>query len=151
LDTADYIDYLMGENKVKVFTLFTEGIRDGQKFIKVCQKAARAKKPIIIYKTGLSEISAFAAQCHTGALAGADKVFDKVCKQFGVIRIDDVAGLFQTALAFNWMGDKLPQGRRMGIVTASGGICGVGADECHLAGLETPELDEKCKDEVLNL
>jgi acyl-CoA synthetase (NDP forming) len=148
LDTADYIDYLLGEDRVKVFTLFTEGIRNGQKFIQVCQKAARAKKPIIIYKTGLSEISAAAAQSHTGALAGADQVFDKACRQYGVIRVDDVAELFQTALAFNWVGDKLPKGRRMGIVTASGGICGVGADECHLAGLEIPELDQKCKNEI---
>jgi acyl-CoA synthetase (NDP forming) len=148
LDTADYINYLVDEDNVKVFTLFTEGIRDGQKFIKVCHKAARAKKPIIIYKTGLSEISAAAAQSHTGALAGADQVFDKICRQYGVIRVDDVAELFETALAFNWVGDKLPKGVRMGIVTASGGICGVGADECHLAGLEIPELDEKCKEQI---
>lgn len=148
LDTADYIDYMVKKDNVKVFTLFTEGIRDGKKFLGVCRKAAKARKPIIIYKTGLSEISAAAAKSHTGALAGSDQVFDKICKQYGMIRVDDVDELFQTALAFNWVGDKLPNGYRMGIVTASGGICGVGADECHLAGLEIPELDEACKDEI---
>jgi acyl-CoA synthetase (NDP forming) len=148
LDTADYIDYLIDEDNVKVFTLFTEGIRDGRKFMRVCKKAARAQKPIIIYKTGLSEISAAAAQSHTGALAGQDQVFDAICKQFGVIRVDDVAELFETALAFNWVSNKLPKGYRVAIVTASGGICGVGADECYRAGLEIPELDENCQAEI---
>jgi acyl-CoA synthetase (NDP forming) len=115
LDTADYISYLIDDPKVKVFTLFTEGIRNGQKFLEVCRKAARARKPIVVYKTGLSEVSAAAAKSHTGALAGSDKVFDNVCRQFGVIRVDDVAELFQTALVFNWIGDKLPKGYR-GIV-----------------------------------
>jgi len=149
LDTADYISYLIDDPKVKVFTLFTEGIRNGQKFLEVCRKAARARKPIVVYKTGLSEVSAAAAKSHTGALAGSDKVFDNVCRQFGVIRVDDVAELFQTALVFNWIGDKLPKGYRVGIVASSGGICGVGADECHLAGLEIPELDQNCKNQIV--
>ncbi len=148
LDTADYIDYLVGEDSTNVLTLFTEGIRDGKKFLRVCRKAAEARKPIIVYKTGLSEVSAAAAQSHTGALAGTDEVFNAVCKQYGVIRVDDVAELFQIALAFNWAGDKLPKGHRVGIITASGGICGVGADECFLAGLEIPELDASCQSEI---
>lgn len=148
LDTADYIDYLIDDDRVKVFTLFTEGIRDGKKFLNVCLKAAKARKPIVIYKTGLSEVSAAAAKSHTGALAGSYQIFDKMCKQYGLVRVDDVAELFQTALVFNWLGHKLPKGNRVGIVTASGGICGVGADECHLAGLEIPELDEACKRQI---
>ncbi|MEW6262697.1 MAG: CoA-binding protein [Thermodesulfobacteriota bacterium] len=148
LDTSDYIEYLLGEDTVKAFTLFTEGLRDGAKFKQACLKAARCRKPIVMYKTGLSEVSAAAARSHTGALAGSDQVFDKVARQYGVVRVDDVADLFQTALAFTWLGGRLPRGRRMGIVTASGGICGVGADECHLAGLEIPELTGDCQAEI---
>ena len=148
LDTADYIDYLIDDDKVKVFTLFTEGIRDGKKFLNVALKAARAKKPIVIYKTGISEVSAAAAKSHTGALAGSNQIFDKMCRQYGLIRVDDVAELFPTALVFNWVGSKLPRGHRMGIVAASGGICGVGADECHLVGLEIPELSQMCKKQI---
>jgi acetate---CoA ligase (ADP-forming) len=148
LDTADYLDYLIDEDQVRVFTLFTEGIRNGEKFLRVCRKAAKAHKPIVIYKTGLSDISAAAAKSHTGALAGSDQVFDKMCRQLGLIRVDDVAELFETALVFNWVGDKVPTGHRVGIVSASGGICGVGADECHLAGLDIPELTEECKGRI---
>jgi acetyltransferase len=148
LDTADYIDYLISDDQVKVFTLFTEGIRDGKKFLDVCLKAARARKPIVIYKTGISEVSAAAAKSHTGALAGSNQVFDKMCKQYGLIRVDDVAELFTTALVFDWVGTRLPEGHRVGIVAASGGICGVGGDECHLAGLEIPELNDECKKQI---
>ena len=62
--------------------------------------------------------------------------------------MNDVAELFQTAMVFNWVGNKLPRGNRVGIVSASGGICGVGADECHVAGLEIPELTEECKTKI---
>jgi len=148
LDTADYIDYLVDEDNVRVFTLFTEGIRSGQKFLNACRKAARARKPIAIYKTGLSEVGAAAAKSHTGALAGSDQVFDKICKQYGLIRVDDVAELFHVALALNWLSDKLPRGNRMGIISGSGGIGGVGADECYRFGLEVPELTQECKDVI---
>jgi acyl-CoA synthetase (NDP forming) len=148
LDAADFINYMVEEESVNVITLFLEGIRDGEKFLKVCQKAAKARKPIIVYKTGLSKVSAAAAKSHTGALAGSNEIFDKVCKQFGLIRVDDVAELFKTALVFSWLRGKLPKGYRVGIISASGGICGVGADECHLAGLEIPELNEACKEQL---
>jgi acyl-CoA synthetase (NDP forming) len=148
LDTADYLDYLIEQDSVKVFALFLEGVRNSQKFLEACRKAAMARKPIIVYKTGRSAVGAAAAQSHTGALAGSDRVFDAICKQYGLIRVDDVADLFAVALTFNWIGSKLPKGSRMGIVSASGGICGVGADECFRAGLEVPELSEAAKAEL---
>ncbi len=148
LDTADYLDYLIEQDSVKVLALFLEGVRNSQKFLAVCRKAARARKPIVVYKTGRSVVGAAAAQSHTGALAGSDRVFDAICQQYGLIRVDDVADLFAVALTFSWLGQKLPKGYRVGIVSASGGICGVGADECLRAGLEVPELTEAAKAEL---
>ena len=148
LDAADFINYMIEEDSVKVITLFLESIRDGEKFLNVCQKAARARKPIIVYKTGLSKISAIAVKSHTGTPAGSNEIFDKVCKQFGLIRVNNVTELFKTALVFSWVGEKLPRGYRVGIISTSSSICGVGADECYLAGLELPELKKKCKQQL---
>ena len=128
--------------------LFLEGVRDAPRFIAAAEKAARLRKPIVVYKTGLSEVAAEAAASHTGALAGSDRIFDAVCRQFGLVRVDDVADLFPTALTFAWIGDKLPKGRRVGIVSASGGICGVAADECARFGLDIPELSEAAKRDI---
>ncbi len=148
ISAAEYIDYLLDQPDVKVIALFLEGVRGGERFLAACLKAARLGKPIVVYKTGRSDVGAAAAASHTGALAGSDRVFDAVCRQFGLVRVDDVAELFPTALTFAWMGDRLPAGRRLGIVSASGGICGVAADECQLFGLEIPELDEAAKAEI---
>ncbi|MGO9774844.1 MAG: acetate--CoA ligase family protein [Roseiarcus sp.] len=145
IDAAEYVDYLLDEPDVGVVALFLEGVRDGPRFIAAAEKAARLQKPIVVYKTGRSKVGAEAAASHTGALAGSDRIFDGVCKQFGLVRVDDVADLFSTALAFAWIGRKLPRGPRMAIISASGGICGVGADECAALGLELPELDEAAK------
>jgi len=148
IDAAEYIDYLVEQDDVKVIALFLEGVRNGPAFIAAARKAVRADKPIVVYKTGVSDVGAAAAASHTGAMAGSDRIFEGVCRQFGLVRVDDVADLFSTALTFAWLGDKLPLGRRMGIVSASGGICGVAADECQRAGLEVPELDAAAKEEI---
>ena len=145
IDTAEYVDYVLDQPQVRVVALFVEGVRDAPRFIAAAEKAARLKKPIVVYKTGLSEVAAEAAASHTGALAGSDRIFDAVCRQFGLVRVDDVADLFSTALTFAWIGDKLPKDRRVGIVSASGGICGVAADECAQFGLDIPELSEGAK------
>lgn len=148
IDAAEYIDYLIDQADVHVIALFLEGVRNGPAFLAAARKAATAGKPIVVYKTGISEVAAAAAASHTGALAGSDRIFDGICRQFGLVRVDDVADLFPTALTFAWLRDRLPAGNRMGIVSASGGICGVGADECHRFGLALPELDEAAKAEI---
>ncbi len=148
LDAADYVDYLLERPEVKVVALFLEGVRDAAKFFAMAAKAARLRKPIVVYKTGVSEVAAEAAASHTGALAGSDRIFDAVCRQFGLVRVDDVAMLFPVALTFAWVGERLPMGRRMAVVSASGGICGVAADECARAGLDLPELTEAAKEKL---
>ena len=140
LQVADYLDYLCDDPDTKVFALFMEGIRDADRFTRACAKAAKAGKPVVVYKIGLSEVSAAAAASHTGAMAGSDKVFDAVCRKYGLVRVDDASELLTTAMTFSRLLGKLPQGRNMALVAPSGGICGVAADECHRFGLQVPEL-----------
>ncbi|HBT44057.1 MAG TPA: hypothetical protein DEB21_19280, partial [Rhodospirillaceae bacterium] len=93
LQVADYLDYLADDADTKVVALFIEGIRDPGKFTRACAKAAQAGKPVVVYKIGLSEVSAAAAASHTGAMVGSDAVFDAVCRKYGVVRVDDAADL----------------------------------------------------------
>ncbi|MCP5367478.1 MAG: CoA-binding protein [Hyphomicrobiales bacterium] len=148
IDVAEYIDYLVDQDPVRVIALFLEGVRDGPAFLRACARAAAAGKPIVVYKTGVSEVAAAAAASHTGAMAGSDRVFDAVCRQQGLVRVDDVGDLFRVAQTFAWLEGKLPAGRRMGIVSASGGICGVAADECHRFGLDIPRLSGAAQDRI---
>jgi len=138
---ADYMDALVDDSATRVIALFVEGIRDPDRFTAACARAAEAGKPVIIYKIGISEVAAAASRSHTGAMVGSDAVFNAVCRKYGLVRVDDASQLLLTAITFSRLLDKLPKGRGMALVAPSGGICGVAADECHLAGLEVPELD----------
>src|SRR3546814_4881749 len=70
------MDALVDNDRVRFFALFLEGVRDAPKFLAACRKAARARKPIVVYKIGLSEVAAQVSASHTGALAGSDRIFD---------------------------------------------------------------------------
>ncbi len=144
LSAADYLDHLVDDPQAQVFALFLESVIDAPRFIAACRRAARAGKPVIVYKSGASEVGATASASHTGALAGSHRVFGALCRQHGLIQVDDLADLLPLARTFAWLGKRLDlrkqRAHRVGIVSASGGICGVAADECDLAGLEVPEL-----------
>ena len=144
LSAADYLDYLVDDPNAKVFALFLEGVNDPPRFLAACAKAVRAGKPVIVYKSGASAVGAASGASHTGALAGSHAVFTAMCKQHGLIQVDDVADLLPLAKTFAWLGERLDlraqRALRVGIISASGGICGVAADECDLVGLLVPAL-----------
>jgi acyl-CoA synthetase (NDP forming) len=144
LTAADFLDHLVDDPQTRVFALFLESVADPPRFIRACQRAARAGKPVIAYKSGTSAVGAASSASHTGALAGSHRVFSALCRQHGVVQVDDLAELLPLARTFAWLSERLDlrrqRARRIGIVSASGGICGVAADECELAGLQVPEL-----------
>ncbi len=144
LTAADYLDHLADDPRVQVFALFLESVMDGPRFIAAARKAARAGKPVLVYKSGSSATGAAATASHTGALAGSHAVFTAMCRQHGLVQVDDLAELLPLARTFAWLGERLDlrtqRAHRVAIVSASGGICGVAADECDLAGLQVPEL-----------
>lgn len=152
LDAADYVEALADDPEVKVFALFLEGVRDGPKFLRACGRAAAAGKPIIVYKSGSSDVGAQASASHTGAMAGSHKVFGAVCRQYGLTLVDDVADLLLLARTFAWTAERLSfdtlGGTRVGIVSASGGICSVAADECDRVGLAVPQLPQATQDTI---
>lgn len=148
LKLHDYMNHVIDDDRVKVLALFVEGIRNAEAFVQACGKAAQRRKPIIAYKTGLSEVSARATASHTGAIAGSSRVFDAVCRQFGIVRVEDAAELLTVARTFSQAAGKYPQGRNVGIVSASGGICGVAADDCHRHGLAIPMLSVEAQDRI---
>ncbi|HSC00968.1 MAG TPA: CoA-binding protein, partial [Burkholderiaceae bacterium] len=144
LTAADFLDHLVDDPSAHVFALFLESVADPPRLVAACRRAARAGKPVIVYKSGASAVGAASSASHTGALAGSHRVFGALCRQHGLVQVDDLADLLPLARSFAWLGERLDlrrqRARRIGIVSASGGICGVAADECELAGLQVPEL-----------
>lgn len=139
LDLADFIDHLADDPATHVIALYVEAIRDPARFRAACLKAARAGKPVVAFKIGRSEAGAQAAVSHTGAMAGADRMYDALFRQVGVIRARTFADLLDIPLALA-TGRRL-EGRRVAVLTSTGGAGTLVSDDLGVAGFETPAPD----------
>ncbi|HEY4024803.1 MAG TPA: acetate--CoA ligase family protein [Candidatus Dormibacteraeota bacterium] len=136
--TADVLDYLIEDDATRVIALFLEEIRQWERFAALARRALDAGKPIVALKVGRSPTGQRTALAHTGAVAGDDAVVDAALRQLGVIRVRSLEELLVTA---GLLGHTPPLGgRRMGVVTASGGACDIIADRAHEEGIEIPEF-----------
>jgi acyl-CoA synthetase (NDP forming) len=146
LDLADYVDALVEDTSVRVLALFVEGVADGRKLGRALGRARERGKPVVVYKAGRTREGQSAIRSHTGALAGDDVVWAAALREAGAVRATDMQTLFDAALALAWQ--PRPGGRRVGIVSTSGGACGILADECRLHGFEVPELPAASRQRV---
>lgn len=137
LTFEDYLEYFAADPQTKVIAAYVEGLRQGRRFLSIARKATRTK-PVIIFKAGRTGAGAQAARSHTAALAGEDRIYDAAFKQTGVIRVNEVDEILDTAGAL--ARQPLPRGRRMGILTGGGGPGVIATDACVRAGLEIANL-----------
>ncbi|CAM3792257.1 6-carboxyhexanoate--CoA ligase [Bordetella sputigena] len=136
LEAADFVDHLADDPATQVIALYMEGLRNPEKFRQAALKAARAGKPVVVYKVGRSESGARSAASHTGALAGEDRVYDALFNQVGAIRAQTFADLLDIPAA---LATRRPlRGKRIAILTSTGGAGTLVADSLGVAGFETP-------------
>ena len=140
LAAEDYLEYLGEDENTKIIVSYMEGVKNGRRFFEVAREVSR-RKPIILWKGGMSEQGARAAASHTGALAGSAAIWQAMFKQAGIINVTTVEEVVECAVAFSFL--PLPKGRRIALIGGQGGT-GVGtADNCYAAGLELPKLEER--------
>src|SRR6478672_10184336 len=139
LELSDFIDHLADDEATKVIALYIETVRNPAKFRAAALRSRRAGKPIVAFKIGRSEAGAKAAVSHTGALAGADRMYDALFKQVGVIRAQTFADLLDIPAALA-TGRKL-RGNRVAILTSTGGAGTLVSDSLGVAGFDTPAPD----------
>jgi acetyltransferase len=144
LDLVDYLSFLVDDPDTKVITLMVEGIRRSREFMAVAEQALNKTKPILVVKLGRSEMGKRQAISHTGALAGADEVFDAVCHRLGLIRCSTLEDLTETTLAF--MPGRFPKVSRAAIVVNSGGMKGLICDHCDELNTNLAQLSDKAKE-----
>ncbi|HYF19444.1 MAG TPA: acetate--CoA ligase family protein [Ramlibacter sp.] len=140
LELADFVDALVDDDDTRVIALYVEAIRHPERFRAAAARAAQAGKPIVAFKIGRSEAGARAAVSHTGAMAGADRMYDALFRQTGVLRAQTFPDLLDISAALA-TGRRL-QGRRVAILTSTGGAGTLVSDSLGTAGFETPPPDE---------
>ena len=126
VDECDLIEYLARDPDTGVVSLYLESIRDGRRLLKIARSVAR-KKPILLFKSGRTKEGARASVSHTGSMAVDDKVFDGLCRQTGILRLEQFQDLFEIPKIF--ASQPLPKGGRLGIITFTGGVGVVTIDE----------------------
>jgi len=145
VDFSDGLEYFEQDDEIKVVGLHVEGVKDATRFLQVARRVA-LKKPLVILKVGRNEWTAKAVQSHTGSLVGEDEIWDVALKQAGVTRVNDVEELSDTIKAFYAL--PLMRGRRIGIVTYSGGLGIIGMDACQKYGLEVAQFSPATIDQL---
>lgn len=147
VDMADLVNTLAKDDQTKVICLFVEELRDVPAFQKAVAEAHRAGKPVLALKVGRSAAGQRSSLSHTGALAGSYSVFHDIMHQLGVLEVNSVDELIDTAdLMAN---AKSAEANRILIVSPSGGECSYAADRATELGLDVLALPEATI-EVLN-
>jgi len=137
VDFGDLLDYMAGDPQTKAILLYVEQITQAPKFLSAARRAARAK-PVIVLKSGRHAAGAKAARSHTGALSGADTVYNAAFRRAGLVRVGDLESLFNAAEILSFT-PKL-DGERLAILTNGGGAGVLAADRLADFGVEPAEL-----------
>jgi acyl-CoA synthetase (NDP forming) len=136
LTAVEVLEWLAEEGSSDAFILVVEQVRDGPRFMAVCQRLLELGKPLVAYKIGRTETGGAAARSHTGALAGSYRALQAVFRRYGVIEaadLDDVIDLAAAAAFGRWS-----KGPNVGVITGSGGAGAAAADRAEELGLATP-------------
>jgi acetyltransferase len=130
LDEVDFLDYLLLDDKTDIVTMYLEGFSRGREFYDL---ALRSEKPIIVQKSNRSPSSAMIARSHTTALSSGDEVVDASFRQAAVIRVEDEREFINAVKII-----RLPpmKGRRVAVLSRSGGHAVLSADACAKYGFD---------------
>jgi acetyl coenzyme A synthetase (ADP forming)-like protein len=139
VSSNDLLQYWEDDPDTDVILLYLESFGNPRKFARLARRISRSK-PIVAVKSGRSRAGTRAASSHTAALATPDVAVDALFRQTGVIRVDTLEQLFETAQVL--ANQPLPPGRRVAIVSNGGGPGILAADACEATGLEVPELSD---------
>ncbi|HDS05794.1 MAG TPA: hypothetical protein ENN95_02010, partial [Deltaproteobacteria bacterium] len=136
LDETHFLEYLLQDEKTEIITSYLEGFKRGRDFFNLTM---RSPKPIIVLKSNRSRASEKIAQSHTTALSGSDDVADAAFKQAAIIRVEDEINLIN---AVKIIGLPLMKGRRVAVLSRSGGHAVLTADACAKFGFEMKPFPE---------
>lgn len=133
----DFLDGFEVDSLTNTVMLYIESVKNGRRFFESAKRVGK-KKPVVMLKGGQSNAGNKAAASHTGALTSDSRVFDAVCRQTGIVKVEQPMDLLDLAAAFSSL--PLPKGNRAAIMTLGGGWGVITADLCSSFGLEVPEL-----------
>ncbi len=137
LNETDFIEYFADDPNTEIVAMYIEGLKDGKRFRQALEKIS-SKKPVIIFKGGTTEGGARAVAGHTSSLAGNERIWDSLCKQFNIIRVyslTEIVDVLVTLVHF-----PRPKGRNALIFGGGGGASVMITDKFEKKSLKLPQL-----------
>ena len=145
LNEISLIEYFSVDAETKIIGAYLEGIGDGKRFTELVHNL-RGKKPVVIWKGGLSETGKRAVSSHTGSLAGNRNVWNAFFKQTGAVQASNFEELLDTIAAFNY----IPEGkyRNLAIIGGGGGVGVSASDICEVYNMNIPQSKAAITDAI---
>jgi acyl-CoA synthetase (NDP forming) len=146
VEIGEVLLWLARDPGVRVIMAYAEGLRDTATFIEALRTAHERRVPVVMMKVGRSVRGATAVGSHTAALAGQDAVYDAVFRQYGVHRA--LTTDEQLDVAYACARGLYPNGRKLGIVTVSGGVGIQVCDAAERHGLDVATMPESAQEKL---
>lgn len=144
--TIDTMEFMLEDEETTVVAAYMEGVPNGQQLIQVAKRAKELKKPLIILKTGKSEIGKEAVSSHTASLAGSEEMFEVIAKQYGILTVKDIDEMIDVMKIVSRR--KWANGRKLVTVSNSGAAGIAMADFSEEFGLSLEPLQGKTKEVI---
>ena len=142
LTAADMLDFLADDPETHVIGAYLEGIKHGPSFLKALKDASE-KKPVLLWKVGLTPEGESAAASHTGAMGGSREIWNAIVRQGGAIPVKGLDVLIDTLMGFSFLPSDL--GDRIGIISGPGGLAVAAAEACGNTGLRLARLSPETR------
>lgn len=149
LNVSEILEMLVEDRNTKVVAAVIEGFQDPMKFQNVAEYAIKNSKPLVVLKVGRTETGRKAALSHTGIMSGSYNTFKEICREYGVTLVKDVNELCNTIKLFEQC--VIPGGKKVGIITSSGGMKTILADAASELDLDLPRPSPGLGTELRNI
>jgi len=135
LAACDLLEYFFADAKTRIIAGYLEGVEDGPRFLRIL-KENKGKKPVILWKAGLTDTGRRAVISHTGSLSGSATAWEAACRQTGVIQVYSMEELIDTMYAFLYL--PTGAGPRVAVMGGGGALSVAASDALERLGLAVP-------------
>lgn len=138
INECELLEYLAEDDESKIIAVYIEGARDGRRFHAALEKAA-GKKPVVIYKGGMTDAGLRAARSHTASMTSSARIFEAVCRQVNAIEVDDIGEMIDVLVALR-LAQPYPAGNGIAVAGLGGGPSVLASDQMEKVGLHLPPV-----------
>ena len=148
LNETDYLSYFEADDQTRMVGAYIEGVRDGRRLFEVARRTS-LRKPIFIWKGGLTALGSRAVASHTASLGGSRQIWEGLLRQTGAIPVMGIDEMIDLMVGFLHLPDF--RGRRVSVVSGGGAITVAACDELDPAGLSMPEFSSQTQETIRGL